>query len=390
MSDANRSKLLYAAETSFAETPDLASTLQEIRFVSESLEHAKETVVSEEIRSDRARSDLIEVGKAISGEVSTELVLAAYNDLILAALLASAWTQGQDTGLTLTTDGTANTITATVGTFSAATQLAKQIKFGGFVNASNNAVFTVISCTSTVCTVAPGQLVVADDETAVAACTADYNYARNGVSLSSFLFEKQFLSLTVPEYMGFTGCVINEWGLTMGPRARVLQSFGILGAQALSATATYGDGSPVAPNANPILNSTANIQTILLDGAAAAVNVMNIEFALNNNLRDRPAIARAYTLEHGKGTIDLTGTLETYFEDGTMLDKFLLHSSSDILIPFRDADGNGMSLHMPEVKFSSGSPMVDGVNTDVVIPLEYQAILDATLGYVIQVDQLEA
>jgi len=388
MSDANLTKVLYAPETAFAETPDLGSTLQELRFTSESLAHVKETVVSEEIRADRARADLIQVGLSAEGSVDVESILTAYNDLILAALLASAWTTGQDTGLTLTSDIATNTITATAGTFSTATQAAKLVKIAGMTDPALNRVYTIVSATSTVLTVVPGQITV--DEVATASCTADYKYARNGTTLSSFLIEKQFSGITPAHYVAMIGAVVNEFSMSLEARAVAQMSFGFMGARLIESTATHGDGSPTGPSTNPILNTTANVATLFYDGAALGANVMSFEMALNNNLRERPAIAKLFTLEHGKGTIDLTGTLNTYFEDATLLQAFLDHDSAALLVPLFDANGNGMTVFLPEIKFPAGSPVAEGINTDVMLPIEFQALLDAALGYVIQIDQLDA
>lgn len=387
--DANLTKLLYAAETAFNETPDNLSTLQELRYVSESVNHVKSTVVSEEVRSDRARADLVQVGKSAEGSVELELILQAYDDLILAALLGTSWTSGQDTGLTLTSAAAGQTITASVGTFSASTQAAKLVKLAGFTDPSLNGIFAVVSATSTVLTLAPGSITV--DEGPTASCTADYRYARNGTTFRSFLFEKQFLSLTTPLYQGFTGMVVNEMGLSMEARAIARATFGMLGAQGLNpATSTNGDGSPTSPSTNGILNTSSNIGGLLWSGAALAANLMSFDMTLNNNMRDRPVISSLFTLEHGKGTIDLTGTLTAYFEDETLLDAFINHSSASLLMPYQDAAGNGMSVFLPNIKFPNGNPVVEGINTDLMVPLEYQALVDSTLGYVVQVDSLAA
>ena len=388
MSDANLTSLFYAAESSFAETPDNLSTLQELRFVSESLIHNKNTVVSEEIRADRARADLIQVGVSAEGTIDAEMIIKAYNDLILAGLLTSAFTQGQDS-VTASTVAASQTITATTGTFSAATQAAKFVKIAGFVNSGNNGIFELVSATSTVLTLAAGSLTGAD-ETDVASVTADYNYARNGVTLTSFLIEKRFASLSPDHFVGTLGAVVNELNLTLEAQGIAQISFGFMGARQIEGNATYGDGSPTAVSTNPILNTTANVGTIRWDGATFGSNIMGVTMALNNNLRERPRIGSLYTLEHGKGTIDLTGNINCYFEDPTLLTSFIDHDSADLLLPMIDANGNLMSVHLPQIKFTSGAPPTEGINTDVMMDLEYQALLDPTLDYVIQIDQLDA
>ena len=107
MSDANLTKVLFAAESSFGVLPT-TPTLQELRFLSSSLAHDKLTAMSDEIRSDRARSRLIEVGKNAAGALETEFIVGAYNTLILNALMANGWTTG-------TTSVTANATAPGIG-----------------------------------------------------------------------------------------------------------------------------------------------------------------------------------------------------------------------------------------------------------------------------------
>lgn len=382
MSDANITKLLFAAESSFGETPDTLSTLQELRFVAEALNHNKETVISEEIRADRSRTELIEVGKGAEGNVDVELSVEQYNDFILAALMASAWTtETYAAGTTTITAG--NTLTLTAGAFTTTVQNAKYVKLAGLTASSEDGIYQIVSCSATVMVIS-GTLTNAVGETN----SYEVKYARNGVTHKSFLVEKQFLSLTTPHYVGCLGMAVNEWSIELEARARALSSFGFMGTQHLEGTATYGDGSPTAPSTQPILNTTGNVGGLLWDGAAFSANVMSLSLNLLNNLRDRPAISRETTLVHGKGTIDLTGTISAYFEDGSLLDDFIEHTDRELFIPLIDSAGDVMSIHMPRIQFPNGNPNIEGINSDVMIPLEFQATLDASAGYIIQVDQL--
>ena len=391
MSDANKTLLSYAAETAFAETPDLASTLLDVRFVSESLAHRKDTVVSEEIRADRVRAGVVQVGQGAEGSIETEMIIGAYNDWILAALQSSGFSVSSD-AVTATIDETAETITATVGTFSATTQAARYIKVAGATNSTNNGIKRLVSASSTVLTVA--STVTGGDALDTAevgsSLTITSNYGRNGTTLSTYLIEKHFTGPSTPRFNAVIGSSFNEWGVTMEAQARILQSFGMMGAKMLDGTATYGDGANTVASTRDIVNSTSNVGAVLLDGSALAVNLSAFSMALNNNLRERPAVGRLYTLEHGSGTIDLTGSLETYFEDGTLLAKFLNHTSFSLDIPIIDAAGNLFSIHIPKAYVSDeGAPTADGINTDIILTNNFQATYDSTAGYLIQVDQLD-
>jgi len=63
-----------------------------IRFVSDSLKHDNINVVSEEIRSDRQRTDLATVGYSVTGDVDAELTYGDYFDPAIEAALCGTWT----------------------------------------------------------------------------------------------------------------------------------------------------------------------------------------------------------------------------------------------------------------------------------------------------------
>ena len=89
MSDSNRSQLAFVAESVWGTTPGTA-TLKKLRFTDESLNFAIDNIQSNEIRSDRQTTDLIQTGAECGGGVNFELSYGAQDDLIAAALW-DAW-----------------------------------------------------------------------------------------------------------------------------------------------------------------------------------------------------------------------------------------------------------------------------------------------------------
>lgn len=387
MSDANLTKLLYATEDAFGETPDHLSALTELRFLSATgAGHEKVSTQSEEIRSDRARSNLIQVGKNAARTVSCEFICHDFDEWILAALLASGWTNG-DTAVTADASASGKTITATAGTFGSALRGAKFIWVQGFANAANNGIKRVVSATSTVITVADGQL--AADQTG-ASVTITHRYARNGTTLRSFLLEEQYIGMTPDVFIALLGMELNQWNLNMEAQARLLQTFEFMGTQGLEDSATFGNGSPVAPSNRPICNTTGNIGSLIWSGSALTANILSFQMTLANGLRNRPALSRETTLQHGTGRCEPDGTLQVYFETAALYRSFLDHESASLLLPIVDAQGNTTSIFMPNLQFPSGSPTIEGVNTDIMLPLAFNARHDETLDYVIQIDSLLA
>jgi hypothetical protein len=175
----------------------------------------------------------------------------------------------------------------------------------------------------------------------------------------------------------------------MEAQARVMQTFQFMGTQAALADATAGDGSPQAHSTREICNTTGNVGGLMLDDASFVASVMSFDMTLGNNLRNRPAIGRETTLSHGRGRSAPDGTLNAYFTDTTILEKFLDHESAALLVPIVDVAGNLLSVFLPNIEFPDGWPTVEGIDTDLMLAATFNATLHTTLGYAIQVDQLD-
>src|ERR1051326_6564235 len=88
--DASRSRLLFKTESAFAEVPGSNPATTLLRFKSESLHHKNVTVVSDLIRSDRQRDDLVLVGVEVDGDIVTELTYGDW-DWAIEAALCGTW-----------------------------------------------------------------------------------------------------------------------------------------------------------------------------------------------------------------------------------------------------------------------------------------------------------
>jgi hypothetical protein len=91
-----------------------------------------------------------------------------------------------------------------------------------------------------------------------------------------------------------------------------------------------------------------------------------------------------------EGTVDITGTIEAYFEDLALYEKFEDHTASSLSFRFTDAGGNVLIVTLPRLFFARGPVFASGINTDVMVPLEFQAVRDPTLDCEIQIDALAA
>ena len=156
--DANRASIRVIEEATWGTTPATGKT-REVRLTSSSLSASKETVVSDELRSDRMISSITEVSAASSGDVNFEYSAGAHDEF-LAAFLMGSWSRPMDvdfwkgTSLSITA---ASTITLTGSDITGYLTSGYRIKLAGFVDPVNNGYFSintvVLSGSDTVITV---------------------------------------------------------------------------------------------------------------------------------------------------------------------------------------------------------------------------------------------
>jgi len=88
MSDSNRVGIRYIEEIAWNSLPG-TPTMQALRLTSDSIIPAVDTIISEELRSDRMVSDLIQISRSNSGGFDFELSAITYDDLFEGALFNS-------------------------------------------------------------------------------------------------------------------------------------------------------------------------------------------------------------------------------------------------------------------------------------------------------------
>jgi len=138
----NRVAIAKVRETTFGVTP-ATPAFKAIRETSSSLAVNPQTVVSNEIRSDRQVPDLILTALQAGGDVAGEMSFAAMDDDLEEVL------QGSWTSLPLQAVSALTTTTATVASGGAAFKAQMLVLTSGFATPANNGLFVVSSSTGT-------------------------------------------------------------------------------------------------------------------------------------------------------------------------------------------------------------------------------------------------
>ena len=395
MSDSSSTQLFYRPEQTWGEDPTLASPmnpLRELRFTNESLNYTAQTVVSEEIRSDRQVSDIIRTGIESGGDVGIELSFGAFDDLF-EGMLYNDWTAVLDSNATSPADPGFNVAldspnsTSTISAASPTTGILNSLTVGSFVEISGSTLspdndgyyrVTANSGANSI-TVSPALPSAGLDVFRIRA-----SHLRNGTTLKSFLLEKAFTD--VNEFFSFTGMRVGTANISIAPGAILTGSFGFSGENATvqgnSIIAGLTSPESIEVAANDVFNAVDNVGNVLIDGAVDPdVCFTEISFDVENNLRFQPCIGQLESSGIGVGRTQISGTLSAYFVNRAFFEKYLNFETTAISFTVTDAAGNTYLMDFPSVKFTNGEVVAGGNDEDVLVTIEFTAKRDPTYGF---------
>jgi len=379
----NQTAVRFVKETVFGTTPT-TPTLQDLRYTAEALNYNLSNIVSEEVRGDRQRSDLIQVQSDASGDITAELSYDSYDDFVQSAF-ASAW--GTAVGVTaqVTIDAAnADNSFNDSGSGFGNIVIGQWVKTSGFTDPANNGFFKVVTATSAKITVAGGTLVT---EAAGASVTVSGEMLRNGTTLSSYTIQKHFQDATTPVFINFTGARIGSMGLSFSTGEIVETTFGVMALGAASSTTQIAGASINPATTTGVLNAVGNVSTIWLDNAVSSSFFNSLTATIANNLRAQDAVGSLPHVGIALGSLDVTGDISLYFEDDTMYSKFIAATAFALSFLLEDVAGNAYLFTLPRVKFETGEVVSSGLDTDVLLDTTWRGILDPTTSCTVQVDK---
>jgi hypothetical protein len=379
-------KLGYLTEATWGTIPTAA--MQLVPFLRSTLAHDKQTRESQQIRGDREIPDLVEVFASGQGEVEAELVYSAYNAFIESALF-SVFNPQTYTGSGCVFEADDDSITKSSANWNAKFSVGQYIKISGATNAANNGFHKISAITSSKITCATSSFT---DETVVGDITIVGSIIRNGVTQKSLVLEHEYTDIT--QFLSMPGAVADTMRINVTASEIVRAIWGFIGKQGEYGAATVGTGAASAASTNGSMNATAHVGQVAIGGTAVSCLVRSAEISVANQVRTRPAVGSRTSCTLGEGRVQVTGTIEAYFEDRSYLEAFTDHTSSSFHVRLFDAassTGNAIFITLPKLYFAQGSIAdIPGPDQDIMQRLNFQAVLDATTDCTIQIDTFAA
>lgn len=385
LASTTRAQIRYIVESVFGTIP-VAGNPNNMRVTGESMVYDINNEVSKEIRSDRQITDVIPVSAQAVGGQNFELSYCEF-DTFLEAVSQGAWGVYGTKGVGTTFSGTfaAGSITAAVAPVGA--NAFTTLVAGQWIRVTAPAtpaidgkwvkLHAVTAPTSTVITLdASTPLSVAGP---IANSLISASRLTNGTTQRSFSIEKAFND--VVQFFGYRGMTASKLSLAFQTGAIVTGNFDFMGKDGVRGAVTALPGAPIASLSYDVMNAVSGVGQIFEGGAPlTSTFIKSVNLDLDNKLRGQTAIGTLGNVGIGSGSLQITGTMEVYLADGTLYDKFVNNTASQLSLRAFDGAGNGYVLTLPKLKYTDAKVVAGSIDQDAMISLPFTAMMDPTTG----------
>lgn len=367
----------YIAEVDYGVTPNTPA-MRKMRVTGDTLKLAKESFLSNELRSDREITDFRHGNRQVAGELNFELSKeAGLEDWMLALLGASAWTAVSYTASTIAfVNGTPDTITDSANGFvTAGFEVGDVITVSD--TASNNGTYTITNVAAGTLTVSGTG--IADEAAGSATLTAARKYAKVGTAIKSFSYERRFTDVGV--YTLMAGLRVNTMNLNVQPNSIITGSFGVLG-KAGETTDTSIDATPDAADTNSVMDSFSGA---IYEGGSLIGVVTSIEINVNNNLSPAFVVGDDELAAIFEERCNTSGTVVAFLQDETLMQKFEDETITSLKLKLSDGT-NFYQIKLPRVKYGDAAAPVSGFG-GVTVTMPFQAYRDPSEGASLRIEK---
>lgn len=181
----------------------------------------------------------------------------------------------------------------------------------------------------------------------------------------------------ISQFRLFTGMAVSSMAISIAPNQMVTTTFTMVGKDGtISGT---GKTIDAASTAQPFDSYSGALSIGNVGNAAAIATVTSIDFSVDNALSPTFVVGSDSTpqLEFGMATIE--GTFTAYFEDATLINRFLDEVESELIVSVNDPTGaNEYTFAFPRIKINGADVPVDGMTGSRIITLPFVALYDAT------------
>lgn len=380
-------------ETVYGVTPE-NPTLSSLRIKTTTLGLTKDSLQSEEIRDDRQIADFRLGANQVTGDITFELSFSSFDHLFKSGFLSLQWVSPATTGET-TLNATETGYTRDAGSFISEGFIAGQtITISGFTGSGRNGVATITSVSeleilttpiNITGTTAQGIETGSGVETISAA-----EQIKAGVTRQSFTMVRYFSDISAANkpYYIFKGCEITSIQLTITASSMITGTFSVVGRSLEVASDLSSLGTPTYQAATTTAPLDSFTGTLEESNVSSGV-ITEISLTLQNGITPRFVVGSKNSILPSVEDSNLTGQVSAYFEDSTLVEKYINEVDSSIGLNLPDGAGNFMRLRLPRFKYTGGQPDVSGKGP-IILAMPFQGLRDTVTGTNIILERVAA
>lgn len=201
----------------------------------------------------------------------------------------------------------------------------------------------------------------------------------NGVVRRSFSLFRDFKDVDSSDlpYFTYVGCEYNTMTLSISTESIVTVNFGIVGANQLEPSSTVPTGATFGePSTTEPMDSFSGS---IKEGGVESAVVTEIELSVENGIAPRYVVGSKKSIKQSIGKFKVSGTLTAYFEDATLIGKYLREEASSLEITVTDGlPDNQYTFLLPKIKFTGGQPDVGGEGP-ITLSMPFTASYDPSI-----------
>jgi hypothetical protein len=201
------------------------------------------------------------------------------------------------------------------------------------------------------------------------------NVLRVGTTPKYFSIEDA--ATDISQFRLFTGMAVSSMAVSIRPNQMVTATMSMVGKD-MSIGGTSVDPTKTASSTNAPFDAYSGLLRIGNTGGAlsTAAIVTGVDFTINNSLAPTFVVGSSSTpqLEYGMASVE--GTITAYFEDATLINRFLNETETALEVAVDDPTGaSDYTFLFPRIKVNGADVPVDGF-TSRIITLPFVALYD--------------
>jgi len=199
---------------------------------------------------------------------------------------------------------------------------------------------------------------------------------KNGVTQKSVTLEKTFEAGTTDIFYRLTGMVANQFSLSCTAGQKVTGSFSFQGKGGSVSNAIIAGATYAAAPTGGVINAATGFAGLSVTGLTSP-KIRSLSFQAQNNLRGQQALGSVDNVGVGAGRVVITGSLEMYLEDSSLLDLYLNGTGAGLAFTLGQVTAEKYAFIFPAIKFTTCQVVAGGNDQDVIVNAGWQAIYDA-------------